>query len=383
MSSFLIRYVGKYLDQYGSRPVAFTGAVLLGIVLIGFSKVDRAVEILRWLLPTKMEIPAITLMMMFAFLLLRFFGQGTMTLTSRTMLMRWFSRLRGRINALLGIAVALMFSSSPLFFNYLINLYGWRGAWLVMGIFIFIIASSVILIFYRRDPEASGLNPDGDSNQERENTNNFAGVEVDWTLKEARQVYTFWIFSIGLAMFSLILTAITFHIVSIFETCGYSRSDAISVFFPGAVIAVIIEICAGFMVDSKLFRDRLHFLLIALLLTLAISCAGIFLLPSSSYGKYLIIAGNGGACGLFGSLSAVVWARYFGRKNLGAITGHNMSFLVLFSALGPPIFAGSFSLFGGYAESAVVCAILCVIMIILAVKAIRPEKVQDSCFSSR
>ena len=52
---------------------------------------------------------------------IRHFGQGWMTLGGRTMIANWFSKHRGRMMALSGLAVAFVFGVTPLTFEILIG----------------------------------------------------------------------------------------------------------------------------------------------------------------------------------------------------------------------------------------------------------------------
>ena len=66
------------------------------------------------------------------------------------------------------------------------------------------------------------------------------------------------------------------------------------------------------------------------------------LILDDTIGIYLLIIGLGIYSGLFAGVNAVTWPRYFGRLNLGAITGKIMSFLVIASALAPSLFTYCF-----------------------------------------
>ena len=69
---------------------------------------------------------------------------------------------------------------------------------------------------------------------------------------------------------------------------------------------------------------------------------------STSVGVPFLIAGFGIMGGFFAVLNAVAWPRFYGRTNLGSITGKIMSFLILASALAPSVFSLSLSTFGSY-----------------------------------
>jgi hypothetical protein len=197
--------------------------------------------------------------------------------------------------------------------------------------------------------------------------------EVDWTAADAKRPVTFWAFNLGLCMFAMVGTAVAFHIVSIFETAGLDRGTAISIFLPSSIVAVSANALAGWLSDWRPFRDRLTLLLGIELLGVLLMCLGVWGL-SAGWGRNAIIAGNGIASGLFGTLSAVAWPGFFGRTHLGAISGLNMAFVVFFSAIGPPVFGWSYSLTRSYSRAVMVCGTLTGMLLILSFGARKPEK---------
>lgn len=76
------------------------------------------------------------------------------------------------------------------------------------------------------------------------------------------------------------------------------------------------------------------------LLSLAFLNDGIF--------YYGYILGNGLVSGLYNVLMAVTWPRFYGRENLGKITGFVMAIIVFASALGPTLFSLSATKLGSY-----------------------------------
>ena len=90
---------------------------------------------------------------------------------------------------------------------------------------------------------------------------------------------------------------------------------------------------------------------------------------ATGWGTYLVIAGFGLGGGLFGTLSTVVWPRYFGKTHLGAISGYNMAWMVFGSALGPWIFGLSIK----FTDSYMFALLGCMVLIPLAIKSTKPS----------
>ncbi len=161
-SSLVLTWAGKMYDKYGARWVGMVVALALSAILVLLSQSDR---IIRFFVPcTNSGIYlgfAIAVLMML-FFMLRFSGQGVLTMVSRNMLMKWFVARRGLANGISAVFVALGFSVAPLTFDMLIQETSWRHAWLLMAAFIGIFFVLFVFLFFRDNPEDMGMVPDGE-----------------------------------------------------------------------------------------------------------------------------------------------------------------------------------------------------------------------------
>ncbi len=357
-SSFMIGKAGKMLDYYSVRRVVSVSVVGLGLFLFYMAYSDLISDFFGGGVVVAMVV--ITL----GFWMVRFFGQGILSLSSRTMLMRWFDKKRGRANAFLGIAIVVTFSFLPTIYNSIRAIYDWRFVWVLLGI-MSIAYAVFVLVFYRDRPEDSGLLPDGITEEEHARdlaTASKEDLEEEWEYKEVLRNYTFWIFNISLGMYSLVVTAVTFHIESIFEVAGKSSAEAFGMFKMAAIIGVCLNLAVGFLSDTRKFKHRLNWLLLLMLCGLTLELLGVLLLSTNDNSVTMIVIGHGVAAGVFSVVSSLVWPRYFGRTHLGQISGLAMSFMIFFSAVGPSIFGWSFEFFGEYnAASYIVAAVLVVL----------------------
>jgi hypothetical protein len=111
-----------------------------------------------------------------------------------------------------------------------------------------------------------------------------------------------------------------------------------------------------------------------MLAALILSALGLaFLGPGLPWG--MVVVGNGAAAGLSGLLSAVTWARFYGRRHLGAISGVHMSVAVLCSALGPVIFSQALSWTGSYRAASLVCLAASGLLLVSSLYIARPVPV--------
>ncbi len=365
-SAFFLTWAGKIYDKFGARWVGMATALILAVVLVLLSQSDRLIQAL-----VSGDAPAHTgvaiAVLIFFFFMLRFSGQGVLTMVSRNMLMKWFIARRGLVNGIASLFVSLGFSIAPLTFDMMIQGIGWRQTWLLMALFIGIPFTLFVYLFFRDNPEDLDMVADGEKHANKEH-NVIIRPFKQFTLKEARKDLTLWLFALPLAIYALYVTGFTFHLVSLFGDAGIDRDRALAIFIPISFISVSLSLIGGWISD----RIKLVYLLYLLLLGELI---GLFSLARMNDGIYYygFILGNGIVSGIYNVLMAVTWPRYYGREHLGKITGFVMALIVFGSALGPILFSVSFSQFGSYSYSIYSLFILVVLLSIFSYKAVNPQ----------
>ncbi len=369
ISGLLITKAGKLYDRYGARVMAFASGVLLGMVLLYLTRVD---VVARALVGVGFKSPVLITFVLLAigFFGIRFFGQGMMTMVSRNMVMKWFNKRRGMANAVLGIFTALGFAIAPQILNQVIERLEWRGAWIFLAILVGLIFALFVLLIYRDNPEDCGLEPDGKMKTRRRKSRPPSLPDKDYTLKEAHRTLAFWAFTLGLGLSALYISGLTFHIVSVFETSGMTKEMGLGIFVPTSVIAVLLQFGASNASDYM----RLKYLLILFALGVLITTTGLISLGEMQVSYWLIIIGNGIVWGLYSVLIGVTWPRFYGLKNLGAISGSSLSFTVIGSALGPYMFSLSLEWTGSYDLVGWFCLGIAAFLFILAFKADNPNE---------
>lgn len=346
-SAFLLTFAGMAYDRFGARRTAASACVGLGCVLVALSRVDRIVgwvgEWIPSVSPARIGFGVILLL----FFLLRFSGQGVLTMVSRNMMMKWFDRYRGWVTGITGLVIAPLFALAPLLLNQGVLRLGWRETWWLLGWVCGFGFALVALLFFRDHPEDYGLLPDGPfRNRVRTHTRPEPAVPPAFTLGEAILTFRFWVFAIGISLSGFYITGLSFHIASVFETSGYSAAQGFAVFLPGATIALVLRPFVGWSAD----RIPLKYILAYMMTALCISGTGLMLLSHPS-GIVLLVIGNGMAGSAFDPLMSVSWPNLFGRQHLGAISGLAMAVTVFSSALGPLAYSLCYSYTGAYVLS--------------------------------
>ena len=199
------------------------------------------------------------------------------------------------------------------------------------------------LVFFlvQNKPEDIGLLPDGAD--AAMHSGGSSAADVGLTSSEALRTSAFWITAISLASFSMLVTALFFYQVSIFQTQGLSEQVAARVFPISAITMVCCMPIFGRMLDR--FHTKPLFASGVLLMT-ASMIAMIFVHDLPTAVIYAVIFGMNNAA--VHALLGYVWPRFFGRKHLGSIQGTATTIMVVGASIGPLPFGAAYDLTGSY-----------------------------------
>jgi len=329
VGGFSLPFWGQQPDRHRSRKMVTIVAFLFGLACIYMGFVQNA------------------MMIGLGFIFVRMLGQGSLGLISQTVINQWWVKKRGTIMGISGLLAALLGTGIfPSLVYWLISAFTWRWAYIILGVGLLVIMVPVGLIFFRNRPEDYGLYPDGESQKsaaDDDTTIQDITGEESWTLKEAIHTVAFWVYGLGLTMFTMLITGITFHLVSIFQNQGLEPALAAGVFLPMAIAAAGANFLSGYLSD----RIPLRYLLAAGLLFQAVSSMlTLWISTSASVLLFGIVVGI--ASGIPRALSSVVWPALYGRKHLGSIYGFASSLTIIGAALGPIPFGYAYDLTGSY-----------------------------------
>jgi sugar phosphate permease len=316
--------VGRMIDKRGPRIMVLIISILLGLTCVFMGFVHSAV------------------MLCLGFIALRFFGQGSLSLVSGTMINQWWSRRRGTMRGISGVAMsALALGVLPGVVKSLIQSVGWRMTYGLFGAVRVLVMAPVGYWLFRRRPEDHGLLPDGDTGQLDKDTR--AANEVSFTLSQAMRTPAFWSLSLGTAAISMLSTGLIFHMESIVTDSGLTSAIAAAVFIPIGMTQALLRFPFGVLVDR--IGPRLIVVMGLMFQALILWMASRLSTVLSAY-AYGVAFGVMQVC--WGTASAVMWAKYYGREHLGSITSVAMSIAIVGTALGPMIMAVARDLTGSY-----------------------------------
>lgn len=355
VGGFSLPFWGKQIDRQGTRKIATIVSILFGLACIYMGYVQNA------------------LMIGLGFIMVRMLGQGSLGLVSQTAINHWWVRKRGLIIGIAGLLAALLgMGLFPSLVYWLISLYEWRMAYIILGIGLLVIMAPVAYFLFRNRPEEYHLHPDGIADEEADRLQKYLDdhpTEENWTLNEALKTRTFWVFGVGLSLFAMLVTGLTFHLVSIFQDQGLEPSLAATVYFPIAITAAAVSFLAGYLSD----RIPLRYLLATGLLLQAVTLVMATWIQGTS-AAFLFGIVLGATNGIARAVGTVVWPSFYGREHLGSIYGFTSAMTIVGASLGPMPFGFAYDLLGSYRPVLFVFAGVCLLIGVTTLTTRKPRK---------
>jgi len=306
--TILSPFFGVAIDRWGTRRLALPGLVMKAAVFASFAVVSASVA--QWL--TIWFIYAIT----------------SLAVKSTV----WTTAVAGVFTAGRGLALGVVMSGTalsqiivPPLGNWLINDFGWRAAFVWLGVGWGGVAFILCLFFlFDAHDDIRKARAAGDVNAKK--------VELPGlTLREAWRNSALWRIAISTFVMMLFTIALVVHQISILEESGVTRTSAAWL----ASLAGAAGI-AGKLITGRLL-DRFNPNLIGGV-TLAAASLGFALLLDPFRTQTLIVVAmliNGYASGTKLQICAYLTSRYAGMKNFGTIFSVMASLIALGSGLGP------------------------------------------------
>ena len=329
--------IGRIVDWLGTRVVLTVVSLALGIVVVVMAHVQTF-----WALAI-----AVTLT--------RGLGQSALSVISIAMVGHWFVRRIDTAMAIYSIVLSIGFMIAFPVVGAMVQFWGWRGAWLVVGLALVLGLAPASWLLARRSPEEIGLLIDGDSHGHdaisATSGGNPSGLPasdgiqlVGHTWQQALATPAFWLFGIGAALYGLVASGIGLFNESILAERGFGADVYYQTLIVTAMTALIGNFGGGWLA-TRVSLPRL------LAVSLFVLAAGLAALPLVvTIGQVMAWAT---AMGLGGGLVMVlffsVWPRAYGRKHLGFIQGAAQAMTVLASAVGPLLLAWCVEWTGSYA----------------------------------
>ena len=326
---------GWIADRFGVRRVALTSVVLFSLCMMGFALGTGSLKLfyLNWLL-------------------VAFLGAGTLPITWTRAVNRWFHDRRGLALGFALVATGFFGANAKLFANWLIEAYGWRTAYIGVGLLPLVITLPVAWWLFRDvdDPKVAdkvaklraGGNPDA------------ALVPGGMTIGAALRDWRFWLLAYAFVPISFAVGGPIPNLESIAGAKGFSSGDAVVLASLIGYSVIFGRLLGGWLIDRWWAPG-----VAAVMLSLpAIACV-VLQQPNLTYpvmAAAIVLLGF--AAGVEYDLMAYLVSRYFGMANYAAIYCSLYGFFALGAGLGPAWFGKQFSATGSYDYAFGVAAVL-------------------------
>ena len=307
LSSFLLIWVGKKIDDINIFKFAFYVSLLLAFSCFFFSKIS-------------------TIFFLFiAVFLMRFSGQGLMSHTATTTISRYFTRSRGKALSASWFGLSTAEFILPILIVYLLSITAWQNIWLFISLLIVIFLPFVSFTLIKN------LNFDS---REEVNENKFEEKKIKyWTRNEVLKDYRFYIICLNMLAMPWIATGVFVYQSYITESKGWGEFVIAQSFMAYSVLSVLTLLGSGFLVDKFTSRKLLFFMNIPLLISMLV----LFYLDIS-ISAYLFLGLIGISNGLANVLGSSTWAEIYGVKYLGSIKALTTALMVFSTAFGTALF---------------------------------------------
>ena len=349
LAAFGLTRMGVFVDRYGARNVLIFVSICLGFSCIAFGA----------------AMGVITLSL--AFMVLRFFGQGSMMLGATNLVAQWFSEKRGVAMSILMLGFSASMAIHPKLGLWLIEQVGWREAWMWLGFATWAMMVPLLWILVYDKPEPLGLRPDGTPISASESTQ-ASGEISGLNLLQSIRTPAFWIVGAGLFTTAMLITTLFFFQVPIFDQQGLSAEVATDMFGVSALVMALSMPLIGRTLD----QTNPKYVFALTLILLAVCLAGITLVTTQMTAVIYALC-FGVLTGTNMTLFGFMWAHYFGRKHLGSIQGVGQALGVIGASLGPLPLGIAFDKYGSYTEALHFLAFMPIACAILALFLIRPS----------
>lgn len=341
---------GPLADRFGSRRLAVAGMILTGLGLAAAGAARSLLEVYA------------------AYGLGVGLGVGCAYVPAIGAVQRWFVRRRGFASGLavsgIGVGTLLM----PLLASLLIQMLGWRGAYLALGGLAAAVGAGLAMLI-ENDPHDRDLWPDGDLGQSGAQPVRQEGISVRDAVRSRR--------FLGLYVSCLICSFGVFvpfvHLVPYARDHGVAPSSAVLLLGVIGVGSTAGRFILGSLADriGREFSLLLMFTGMALALATWVISAGIWSLAAFAF-VYGVFYG-----GWVAVLPAVVMD-YFGGRNVSSIIGVLYTSVAFGTLIGPSAAGFAFDLTHSYALPIMVSAgtnIVAAVIVAVMAKTDLPQKV--------
>ena len=311
VSGFCMIWAGAQIDRIDLRP--FTAAVCIGLVV--------ACLLTGW--------TTSALMLGVAIFALRLSGQGLISHTAMTAMVRYFERDRGKAISMANLGFPAGQAIFPVIGVTLAAAIGWRETWFVLAFILAIIMMPFLLWLLKGHGErhrrmeartAQNVSDNGSSSRQ-------------WSAREVRRDPRFWLMAPGFLGLSFVGTGIIFHQVHLVDFKGWSLAWFAANYSVMAAASVVTSLFVGPLMDRTSAARMTPYYQIPALVAVLFLAGGdaLWVIP-----VYMVLYGI--SIGVTRVVISALWAEWYGVRHLGAIRALVAAMMVMASAASPVLF---------------------------------------------
>ena len=302
--------LGRLLDRYGARRVVLSCMAVFGLAFASLS----------FLTPSLAHLYA-------TFFVLGVVGNGTTQMGYSRAVSSWFTDKRGFALALVVAGVGVGSMLFPWLAQQVIDAYGWRAAYQVLGAAVLAMGIPLTALFVRENPGGHGkfITADGSS------------------VRAGLASRAFWLLVAVLFLSSVAVNGAITHLSPLLTDRGISGEHAaLAVSVLGAA-SLTGRLVTGYLLD-RYFGPTVSFVLLAGV------AAGIFLLATASYSGTALLAAALIGFGLGGEADVTPYllTRYFGLRTFSTLYGLTWTAYAIAGATGPVLMGKAFDVSQSY-----------------------------------
>ena len=307
LSSFLLIWVGKKIDDINIFKFAFYVTLLLSFSCFFFSKIS-----------------SITFLFIAVFLM-RFSGQGLMSHTATTTITRFFTKSRGKALSAGWFGLSTAEFILPVFIVYLLTITAWQNIWISVSILILIFLPLASFFLIKK--------LDFDT-REQVNSKDFEIKEIkQWTRIEVLKDYRFYIICLNMLAMPWIATGVFVYQSFITESKEWGEYVIAQSFMVYSILSVITLLVSGFLIDKFTSRRLLVFMNIPLMIA-----SLVLVFSDISISAFIFLGLIGISNGFANVLGSATWAEIYGVKHIGSIKALTTALMVFSTAFGTALF---------------------------------------------
>jgi len=316
--------VGYVTDRVGPRKVVLVSIPVFSVAMMSFSLMNGS-----------------TFVWLGLWGVLAVCGAGTLPITWTRAVNSWFFRKRGLALGFSLIGTGLFGLLAKQYAFYLIELVGWRWAYVGVGALPLVIAWPIAFFLFRdaTDPKVAEKVARMDIATEKPKTH-YGGL----TLLQAIKDWRFWLLAYSFVPISFAVGGPIPNLETMLGAKGFTPQDAVTLASLVGIAVIVGRVVGGYMLDLMWAPG-------VAAVILSLPAIATFMLAQSDI-SFLFAAVAimilGAAAGVEYDLMAYLVSRYFGLLHYAAIYGALYGFFALGAGIGPAVFGWSKDQTGSY-----------------------------------